>query len=113
MDDIRNQNQIIRKDARGCFVESLSDAFEICRIHFVFATYDLNRLRRVSVKQIIYLSTLQQMNFLSCAERLNAVSFAICCRIRKKVEIKLHFISALEVLLQKSWQSKAALEKME
>lgn len=43
MDDIRNQNQIIRKDARGCFVESLSDAFEICRIHFVFATYDLNR----------------------------------------------------------------------
>lgn len=49
-----------------------------------------------------YLSTLQQMNFLSCAERLNAVSFAICCRIRKKVEIKLHFISALEVLLQKS-----------
>lgn len=70
-------------------------------------------VRRVSVKQIIYLSTLQQMNFLSCAERLNAVSFAICCRIRKKVEIKLHFISALEVLLQKSWQSKAALEKME
>lgn len=24
MDDIRNQNQIIRKDARGCFVESLN-----------------------------------------------------------------------------------------
>lgn len=43
MDDIRNQNQIIRKDARGCFVESLSDAFEIGRIHFVFATYDLSR----------------------------------------------------------------------
>ncbi len=32
MDDTRNQNQIIRKDARGCFVESLSDAFEIGRI---------------------------------------------------------------------------------
>lgn len=25
----RNQNQIIRIDARNCFVESLSDSFEI------------------------------------------------------------------------------------
>lgn len=39
----RNQNQIIRKDARNCFVESLSDAFSIGRIHFAFATYDLSR----------------------------------------------------------------------
>lgn len=39
----RNQNQIIRKDARSCFVESLNDAFEIGRIHLVFATYDLSR----------------------------------------------------------------------
>ena len=111
MDDIRNQNQIIRKDARGCFVESLMHLKYAGSI--LFLLHMILTVRRVSVKQIIYLSTLQQMNFLSCAERLNAVSFAICCRIRKKVEIKLHFISALEVLLQKSWQSKAALEKME
>ncbi len=39
----RNQNQIIRKDARNCFVESLNDAFEIGKIHFAFATYDLNK----------------------------------------------------------------------
>lgn len=39
----RNQNQIIRKDARNCFVESLSDAFGIGKAHFVFATYDLNQ----------------------------------------------------------------------
>lgn len=43
MSENRNQNQIIRKDARNCFVESLSDAFSIGRIHFAFATYDLNR----------------------------------------------------------------------
>lgn len=43
MRENRNQNQIIRKDARNCFVESLSDAFSIGRIHFAFATYDLSR----------------------------------------------------------------------
>ena len=42
-EDNRNQYQIIRKDARGCFVESLSDAFEIGRVHFCFSTYDLKR----------------------------------------------------------------------
>lgn len=43
MAENRNQNQIIRKDARGCFVESLNDAFDIGRIHLAFATYDLSR----------------------------------------------------------------------
>lgn len=43
MPDDRNQYQIIRKDARNCFVESLNDAFEIGRVHFSFATYDLSR----------------------------------------------------------------------
>ncbi len=43
MTDDRNQNQIIRKDAKNCFVESLNDAFGIGRIHLAFATYDVNR----------------------------------------------------------------------
>ena len=43
MSDERNQNQIIRKDARNCFVESLSDAFDKGRAHFAFATYDLSK----------------------------------------------------------------------
>lgn len=43
MADSRNQNQIIRKDAKNCFVESLNDAFEIGRIHLAFAAYDLSR----------------------------------------------------------------------
>ena len=31
-------NQIIRKDAKNCFVESLRDSFEIKKIHLCFAT---------------------------------------------------------------------------
>ena len=42
MDEHRNQSQIIRKDAQNCFVESLSDAFDIGRFHLAFATYDLH-----------------------------------------------------------------------
>ena len=43
MQDERNQDQITRKDARDCFVESLRDCFQIGRIHFTFASYDLTR----------------------------------------------------------------------
>lgn len=39
MNDERNRDQIVRKDARGCFVESLSDAFGIGKAHFAFAAY--------------------------------------------------------------------------
>ena len=38
-----NNNQIIRKDAKNCFVDSLNDAFKIGKIHLNFATYDLSR----------------------------------------------------------------------
>ena len=41
MNDDRNRSQIIRIDARNCFVESLNDAFEIGKAHFTFASYDL------------------------------------------------------------------------
>lgn len=43
MKDERNQNQIIRKDARECFVESLNDGFAFGRAHFAFASYDVSR----------------------------------------------------------------------
>lgn len=43
MDKERNTNQIVRKDGKGCFVESLNDAFSIDRCHLAFAAYDLNR----------------------------------------------------------------------
>ena len=43
MQDERNQNQIIRKDARECFVESLSDTFSFGKAHLAFASYDVSR----------------------------------------------------------------------
>ena len=43
MPEDRNQYQIVRKDARNCFIESLRDAFPIGRIHLVFATYDQSK----------------------------------------------------------------------
>ena len=39
----RYNYQIVRKDAKNCFVESLNDAFPIGRIHLAFATYDITR----------------------------------------------------------------------
>lgn len=39
----RNQYQIIRKDARSCFIESLNDSFAIGKVHFVFAAYDIRK----------------------------------------------------------------------
>jgi len=38
-----NRFQIIRKDARGCFVETKSDSFGINKVHLEFAAYDANR----------------------------------------------------------------------
>lgn len=43
MSEEKNKNQIIRKDAKNCFVESLSDSFPFGRIHFNFASYDLTK----------------------------------------------------------------------
>ena len=43
MSDNYNKTQIVRKDARNCFVESLSDSFGIGKVHFNFATYDLSK----------------------------------------------------------------------
>ena len=36
MTDERNQNQITRKDAKNCFVESLNDVFAIGKVHLNF-----------------------------------------------------------------------------
>lgn len=41
MDADRNEHQIIRKDARACFVETLNDAFEFGKVHLCFASYDM------------------------------------------------------------------------
>ena len=40
MNDDRNRDQITRIDAKNCFVESLSDAFDIGKVHLTFCSYD-------------------------------------------------------------------------
>ena len=70
MKDERNQNQIIRIDARNCFVESLNDAFGINKVHFAFASYDLSRPegQRQTNNVHIYTSVYE---FLELCRRLN------------------------------------------
>ena len=73
MQDERNASQIIRKDARNCFVESLSDAFSNGRAHFAFATYDMNKPagQRQTNNIHIYISIpelLELCRKLSCGE---------------------------------------------
>lgn len=73
MQEEYNANQIIRKDARGCFVESLSDAFHIGKIHLFFASYDVSRPegQRQTNKVPIYISAdefLELCRKLSCGE---------------------------------------------
>ena len=41
-EDYKN-NQIIRKDAKNCFVESLNGSFSIGKAHLGFASYDMNK----------------------------------------------------------------------
>lgn len=43
MSNKSNQYQIDRKDARGCFVESLSDFFAYGKVHLNFISYDTSR----------------------------------------------------------------------
>lgn len=42
-DNYNNNNQVTRKDAKNCFVESLNDSFSIGKIHLNFATYDASK----------------------------------------------------------------------
>ena len=40
---MNHENQMIRKDAKNCFVESLNDRFAYGKIHWNFAAYDLSK----------------------------------------------------------------------
>ena len=53
-----NLYQIIRKDAKNCFVEVLNDSFSIGRVHLFFATYDVSKpvKQRQTNKINIYLN---------------------------------------------------------
>ena len=71
-EDYKN-NQIIRKDAKNCFVESLNDSFPIGKAHFGFASYDMSKPAgsRQTNRINIYISVeelLELCRKLSCGE---------------------------------------------
>ena len=78
-----NANQITRKDARGCFVESLSDAFHIGKIHLFFASYDVSRPegQRQTNKVPIYISADE---FLELCRKLNCGELRYMMQEKKK-----------------------------
>lgn len=81
MDKERNAHQIVRKDAKGCFVESLNDAFSIGKCHLTFATYDLNRpagQRQTNLVQI----------YLDCGELLELCRKAESGELRGLLQIR-------------------------
>lgn len=83
MPDDRNQFQIIRKDARNCFVESLSDSFEFGKVHFAFATYDLSKPAgsRQTNSVHIYIAVDE---FLELCRKLNSGELRYMLQAKKK-----------------------------
>lgn len=82
MSEERNNFQIVRKDAKNCFVESLCDAFEIGKIHLAFATYDLNRPagQRQTNNIHIYIAADE---FLNLCRKLNSGELSYLIKQRK------------------------------
>jgi len=69
--DERNQYQIIRKDARNCFVESKSDCFHIGKVHLEFAAYDLTKQQGSRFTNHVHIY-IDMAGFLElCSEALN------------------------------------------
>ena len=78
-----NNNQISRKDAKGCFVESLNDSFGIGKIHFAFATYDVSKPsgQRQTNNVHIYIDVDE---FLELCRKLDCGEFKFMMQTKKK-----------------------------
>lgn len=83
MREDRNQFQIIRKDARNCFVESLNDSFSIGRIHLAFAAYDQSKPagQRQTNNVHIYIAVDE---FLELCRKLNCGELRYMLQSKKK-----------------------------
>ena len=111
MAEERNNYQIALKDAKNCFEESLNDSFPIGRVHFAFATYDVNRPagQRQTNNIHIYIAVDE---FLELCRKLECVELKYMLQTKKKNGDSHRFISALVVQLQINWQNKAVPDRM-
>lgn len=111
MNDDRNRNQIIRIDARNCFVESLNDAFEIGKAHFTFASYDLSKpsgQRQTNSIQIY----IDMAEVLELCRKLMGGELRYLMQVKKKMATARRSISGLAALRRKSSQGTDGHERM-
>lgn len=111
MNDDRNRSQIIRIDARNCFVESLNDAFEIGKAHFTFASYDLSKpsgQRQTNSIQIY----IDMAEVLELCRKLVGGELRYLMQAKKKMVTARRSISALAALRRKSSQGTDGHERM-
>jgi hypothetical protein len=78
-----NRYQIIRKDARGCFVETKSDGFAFDKVHVEFSAYDVTQPvgRRQTDHVHIYIDVPEFLHLTN-----EALSGALHLRARKQKE---------------------------
>ena len=105
MAEERNNHQIARKDAKNCFVESLNDSFPIGRVHFAFATYDVNRPagQRQTNNIHIYIAVDE---FLELCRKLECGELRYMLQTKKKAGDTKPLTNALAEPQQRNWQSK-------
>lgn len=111
MREDRNQFQIIRKDARNCFVESLNDSFSIGRIHLAFAAYDQSKPagQRQTNNVHIYIAVDE---FLELCRKLDCGELRYMLQSKKKTAIIRRCISALAAHLPKSLEPSVGQGRM-
>jgi hypothetical protein len=84
IDDL-NRYQIIRKDARGCFVETKSDSFVFDKVHLEFSAYDATR--PAGCRQTNHINIYIDVPEFLCLSN-EALSGALHLRARKQRECK-------------------------
>lgn len=107
MTDERNQNQITRKDAKNCFVESLNDVFAIGKIHLNFSAYDPNKPAGQRQMQG-YISSSLQMSLWNFAVRFPAVSSNLCGSRKRRTMTENRSTRALAESLSSRWNESVA-----
>ena len=80
---MNNENQMIRKDAKNCFVESLNDRFACGKIHWNFAAYDLSKPEGSRQTNTVHIY-LNADEFLELCHKLESGELRYMLQARKK-----------------------------